>query len=160
MWPFSKRPTLNDPVFGMLRFFRNHKYPQFSRWQGDLVLPFIEGQFDLEVYADEHGPTNQQRHDFDEFRNHGQLIRAELQREMWEDYSFTRKEFGPPAPREKGKWGVPDIGRAEDVWKHATLFTVEVKMGDNWLRFGVEWDCEHGRSAQISDYKACDYYDE
>ena len=139
-WLFPPAPTVEDSVFGRLRF-QEMSDPATSYWEGTSVFAPTGAEVEVFVDAGAEGPGENQR---------------ELYRTIEARYAETRAALTPLLERAYRDW----IEREPpaDVWAAFTLGSVSVR---RVVRPGIEWelvyecrdDEEHTFTALMRDWQ-------
>jgi hypothetical protein len=167
---WGKPIVMEDLVFGRIRYAPNRKMPDRGVWccvQASHFGNRLEEVEDFIIYADEQGPTEDQRQVFGDLLERFDNLALEIEEFLYADYlkwcDIVRKETGN-ADLEQVP-GFPLLANSREAYNSASFSSLEVtskshERGPNcevYLYICVNWDEEHNRAVFIKDAKLCDY---
>jgi hypothetical protein len=141
------RPSLDDPIFGRLRYRR-------GIWEGRVYFEPVDAEVRVDIRAGTAGPTDAQRERFQVLGRRYPEVVALIERPMFELYEEARKwmlEVATPGVAQ------PLEGPAA-IWRVATLFGIafdeETAAGiaDLVLAYDIRWQNEHYFRVGLRDW--------
>ena len=148
---------LTDPVFGVIRYKGNGVWS--GEWSLNLAGP---GSVHVDVFADEVGPSPNQRDRFMELQAFFPTLRTEMALPLFNEYQVVRSDAAaeysssPLGGGEKLDADYPPVSRPEDIWKVAILRRVEV-CRDSTVDFSFDhevlWADDHQLNVLVKDWR-------